>query len=359
MTPSERHPEFGDLPVENTNLTAFQPLRAPRLVKAELPAPPGVAELVLLTRQELRDVIFGRDLRRRVVIVGPCSIHDPDAALEYAARLAKVRAATRERLVLLMRAYFEKPRTTLGWKGLINDPNLDGSCDIGTGLQRARETLLAINGLGVPCGSEVLDPITPQYVADLLSWASIGARTTESQTHREMASGLSMPVGFKNATDGSLDPCVNALISAGHPHHFVGINADGVTSVVQTRGNPDRHIVLRGGVRPNYSPEDVAEAAARVSAADPRIVRSIMVDTSHGNSMKDWTRQPEVCRAVLEQMRGGQRALMGFLIESNLEAGRQDWKQGAPLARGVSITDGCIGWRETEELLEEIAASSA
>lgn len=351
----EPQPEFSDLPVENTNLTAFLPLPPPRVVKAELAASPEVSALVLAARQEIRDVIFGRDRVRTLVIVGPCSIHDPDAAVEYASRLAKVREATRDSLVLIMRAYFEKPRTTVGWKGLINDPHLDGSCDIGTGLRRARETLLSINALGVPCGSEVLDPITPQYVADLLSWASIGARTTESQTHREMASGLSMPIGFKNGTDGSLDACVNALISAGASHHFVGINSDGVTSVVQTRGNPDRHVVLRGGTKPNYSPEEVREAAARVAAADPRIVRSIMVDTSHGNSMKDWRRQPEVCRAVLEQMRAGQKALMGFLIESNLGEGRQDWKQGAPLARGVSITDGCLGWPATEELLYEIA----
>lgn len=342
-------------PVENTNLTDFLPLPAPRVVKAELPAPTSAQEVVLAARAEIRDAIFGRDRRRTLVIVGPCSIHDPGAAIEYAARLAKVREATRDRLILIMRAYFEKPRTTVGWKGLINDPHLDGSCDIGTGLRRARETLVAINALGVPCGSEMLDPITPQYVADLLSWASIGARTTESQTHREMASGLSMPIGFKNGTDGSLDPCVNALISAGHPHHFLGINADGITSVVQTRGNPDRHVVLRGGVNPNYGPDDVRLAAERVSAAAPDLVRSIMVDTSHGNSMKDWRRQPAVCRSVLDQMRGGQRALLGFLLESNLVEGRQDWQRGVPLARGVSITDGCLGWAATEDLLYEIA----
>ena len=353
MAPPPR--ELPDLPVENTNLAAFLPLPSPLTVKAELPAPASVLELVLTARQEIRDAIFGRDTRRTLVVVGPCSIHDPEAAVEYAARLAKVREATRDRLIVIMRAYFEKPRTTVGWKGLINDPHLDGSCDIATGLRRARQTLLSINALGVPCGSEMLDPITPQYVADLSSWASIGARTTESQTHREMASGLSMPIGFKNGTDGSLEPAINALISAGHAHHFLGINADGLTSVVQTRGNPDRHVVLRGGSTPNYGPKDVAQAAERVSAADPLLVRSIMVDTSHGNSMKDWRRQPEVCRAVLEQIRGGQRALLGFLIESNLEPGRQDWKEGVALTRGVSITDGCLGWAETEALLYEIA----
>ncbi|MFO0569648.1 MAG: 3-deoxy-7-phosphoheptulonate synthase [Polyangiaceae bacterium] len=307
------------------------------------------------TRHELRDAIFDVDQRRTVVIVGPCSIHDPDAALEYAGRLAEVRKEHREQLIVIMRTYFEKPRTTLGWKGLINDPHLDGSCDIATGLTRARETLLRINALGVPCGSELLDPITPQYVADLLSWASIGARTTESQTHREMASGLSMPVGFKNGTDGSLEAAVNALISAGSPHRFLGINAEGMTSIVVTRGNPHRHVVLRGGARPNYFPEDVREAAARVREADPRLVRPVMIDTSHGNSNKDWTRQAEVCRAVLPQLRGSERALLGFLIESNLAPGRQDWRLGAALERGVSITDGCIGWDETRELLAEIA----
>jgi len=342
--------------VENTNLIGFEPLVPPKEVKRELPMAASSVELVGRARAEVRDVIRGIDDRRLVVIVGPCSIHDPDAALEYADRLRRVRERLRDRLVILMRTYFEKPRTTLGWKGLINDPHLDGSCDIATGVQRARRTLIEINALGVPCGSEVLDPVTPQYTAELLSWASIGARTTESQTHREMASGLSMPVGFKNGTDGSLEAAVNALISAGSPHSFLGINADGVTAIVKTRGNPDRHVVLRGGPRSNYSPEDVVDAASRVARAAPDIRRAVMVDTSHGNSNKDYTRQGEVCRAVLEQVRAGQKAVMGLLIESNLEAGRQDW-QAEPLRRGVSITDGCIGWDETATLLEEIAAA--
>jgi len=344
-------------PVENTNLVGFEPLVPPRDVKAQLKAPAETAELVLRARQEIRDVLSGADARRVVVIVGPCSIHDADAALEYAARLATVRQRLGDRLAILMRTYFEKPRTTLGWKGLINDPHLDGSCDIATGVLRAREILLGINRLGVPCGSEVLDPVTPQYMADLLSWASIGARTTESQTHREMASGLSMPVGFKNGTDGSLDAAVNALISAGSGHSFLGINAEGVTSIVKTNGNPDRHVVLRGGPRPNYFPDDVAEAAARVARAAPSIRRPVMVDTSHGNSNKDWRRQGDVCRAVVSQIALGTRELMGLLIESNLVAGQQEWRSGVPLRRGVSITDGCIGWDETEALLEEIATA--
>jgi 3-deoxy-7-phosphoheptulonate synthase len=340
--------------VENTNLIGFEALVAPTTVKDQLPMSSESVELVKRARAEVRDVIHGVDGRRLVVIVGPCSIHDPEAALEYAERLRRVRDGLKDRLVILMRTYFEKPRTTLGWKGLINDPHLDGSCDIATGLLRARRTLLDINALGVPCGSEVLDPVTPQYTAELLSWASIGARTTESQTHREMASGLSMPVGFKNGTDGSLDAAVNALISAGSAHSFLGINGGGITAIVKTRGNPDRHVVLRGGPHPNYSPEDVVEAASRVARAAPDIRRAVMVDTSHGNSSKDYTRQAEVCRGVLQQVRAGQKSVMGLLI--NLEAGRQDW-QAEPRRRGVSITDGCIGWDETEALLDEIAAA--
>jgi 3-deoxy-7-phosphoheptulonate synthase len=344
-------------PVENLNLGGFEPLVAPADVKNRAPASAATLEQVRKTRREIRAVLRGEDPKRLVVIVGPCSIHDPAAALEYAGRLAELKNELSDRLVILMRTYFEKPRTTLGWKGLINDPHLDGSCDIPTGLTRARETLLGINELGVPCGSELLDPVTPQYIADLLSWASIGARTTESQTHREMASGVSMPVGFKNGTDGSLDAAVNALISAAQPHAFVGINAEGITCVVRTRGNPDRHVVLRGGHSPNYGPEDVKRAAERVTRADPALERMVMIDTSHGNTEKDFTRQPEVVHAVVEQLRAGSREIMGLLIESNLVAGRQDWKQGTKLRHGVSITDGCIGWSDTEPLLRELASA--
>jgi 3-deoxy-7-phosphoheptulonate synthase len=344
-------------PVENLNLGGFEPLVAPSEVKRRAPASPETLAQVTRTRHEIGAVLRGEDMRRLVVIVGPCSVHDPAAALEYAKRLADLAGELSDRLLILMRTYFEKPRTTLGWKGLINDPHLDGSCDIPTGLARARETLLGINELGVPCGSELLDPVTPQYIADLLSWASIGARTTESQTHREMASGVSMPVGFKNGTDGSLDPAVNALISAAQPHAFVGINAEGVTCVVRTRGNPNRHVVLRGGHEPNYGPEDVKRAAERVASADPSLKRTVMIDTSHGNSSKDFTRQPEVIRAVIEQISRGNRQIMGLLVESNLVAGRQDWKRGTKLRYGVSITDGCIGWSDTEPLLRELAAA--
>ncbi len=269
----------------------------------------------------------------------------------------KVAEANRDRLIVVMRTYFEKPRTTVGWKGLINDPHLDGSCEIAEGLQIARRILLEINELGLPCGGEVLDPITPQYISDLLSWASIGARTIESQTHREMASGLSMPIGFKNSTDGSLRVALDAMISARHPHTFLGISAAGETSMIKTAGNPDRHVVLRGGGKgPNYSPADVARATELV--ADEGVARPVMIDCSHGNSSKDYTRQPIVCREVLAQLDANRGAVMGLLLESNLQPGRQDWKAGTTLRYGVSITDACIGWEDTETLLGEIAAAA-
>lgn len=340
--------------LEDTHLVDMQPLIAPRAVKAELPMTEQAAELVSETRQLIRAILHGRDQRRLLVVTGPCSIHDAEAAYEYAGRLKKVIDATRDRLVIVMRTYFEKPRTTVGWKGLINDPHLDGSCDIPTGLQMARQILLHINQLGVPCAVEVLDPVTPQYVADLISWAAIGARTTESQTHRELASGLSMPIGFKNGTDGQVQSAINAMISARHPHSFLGINADGLTCMVKTGGNPDRHIVLRGGGgKPNCGPEDIARAVEFVAGEE--IARAVMVDCSHDNSGKDHTKQGQVCRDALAVFRDGQQALMGLLIESNLKPGKQAWKEGVQLEYGMSITDACIGWEETEQLLYEIA----
>jgi 3-deoxy-7-phosphoheptulonate synthase len=305
-------------------------------------------------RAALRDLIHGRDRRRLVAVVGPCSIHDESAALAYAERLAPVARAASDALVVVMRTYFEKPRTTVGWKGLVNDPHLDGSCDIGHGLALARRILLAVNELGVPCATEVLDPVTPQYLADLVAWAAIGARTTESQTHREMASGLSMPVGFKNGTDGTLAGAANALVSAGHAHGFLGIDEGGATAVVKTRGNPDRHLVLRGGNGgPNFDAANVAEAA-RLAAAQG-IARGVLVDCSHDNSGKDPTRQGAVCRAVAEQFAAGERALLGIMLESHLRPGRQDWVRGAALVPGLSITDACLGFEETEALLGELA----
>ena len=342
-------------PLEDRNVSAVVPLVSPRRVKTAAPLPEAAATCVDETRTAIRDVLHGRDRRRVVVVVGPCSIHDPAAAVEYAERLAGTTRGLQDALVVVMRTYFEKPRTTVGWKGLINDPHLDGSCDVAAGVQLARQVLIDVLRVGVACGSELLDPITPQYVADSLARASIGARTTESQTHREMASGLSMPVGFKNATDGSVQVAHDAMVSAGHPHTFLGIDVDGVTSIIRTQGNPDRHVVLRGGrAGTNHRPADVERAAA--IAVRDGILRPVMVDCSHANSGKDPLQQEVVCREVLEQVRsqpGG--PIMGLLLESNLFPGRQDWAPDRPLRYGVSLTDACMGWRETETLLGEIA----
>ncbi len=344
--------------IENQNVVDIKQLATPREVKNKLPITEAAASLVVETRQAIRDIIHGRDKDRLLVIVGPCSIHDPHAAYEYADLVKRVADATRERLLVVMRTYFEKPRTTVGWKGLINDPHLDGSCDIANGIELARQILLTLNDKGVPCASEVLDPVTPQYLADLLSWAAIGARTTESQTHREMASGLSMPVGFKNGTEGSLQVALNAMTAARQPHHFVGINMDGATSIIKTAGNPGRHLVLRGGGgKTNYGPDDVARAEAAV--ASESIARAIMVDCSHGNSGKDYRRQGPVAREVMRQLHEGRESIMGVMIESNLNAGNQTWQHGVPLAYGVSITDACLDWAETEALLYEMAETVA
>jgi len=343
-----------DEKIENRNILEATPLVSPREVQQSLPVAPAAAEVVLQTRRAIRDIIHGRDMRRLLVVIGPCSIHDPAAALDYAQRLKRVADTVQDQLVIVMRTYFEKPRTTVGWKGLINDPRLDGSCQIAEGLNLARTLLLKINTLGLACASEMLDPVTPQYLADLVSWAAIGARTTESQTHREMASGLSMPVGFKNGTDGGMQVALNAMISARHEHSFLGINPDGMTAVIKTRGNPDRHIVLRGGGgETNFSPEHIARAAEIVQ--EEGIARPVMVDCSHGNADKDHTRQSMACREVLRQVRGGQKKIMGVMLESNIGAGKQSWKEGVKLKYGVSITDACIGWEETETLLQEMA----
>ena len=336
--------------LEDHNLLAVEPLVSPGEVKRQLPLPATAASLVGRTREALRDLLHGRDHERLAVIVGPCSLHDRDAALEFAGRLAHVARDTRDQLVVLMRAYFEKPRTTVGWKGLINDPHLDDSCDIPAGLVLARRLLLDIHALGLPCASEFLDPVTPQYIGDLISWAAIGARTTESQPHRLMASGLSMPVGFKNGTDGGMRVALDAVVAAAAPHSFLGVTEEGAAAVVKTRGNPDGHVVLRGGGgRTNYGASDVAATAEQLE-----VPRGVLVDCSHDNSGKDPQRQPIVCREVLGQLRAGTSGLLGVMLESHLEPGRQDW-QARPLAYGRSITDACLGWDETEALLYEAA----
>jgi 3-deoxy-7-phosphoheptulonate synthase len=340
--------------IENSHIAEFTPLVSPRELKTSLALGDEVRDLVLSSRDAIRDLVHGRDQKRLMVVVGPCSIHDPDTAFEYAARLRRVAADTREHLFIVMRAYFEKPRTVVGWKGLINDPHLDGSSDLPLGLSLARSVLLHIGDLGLPCGTEFLDPVVPQYVGDLVTWAAIGARTTESQTHRQMASGLSMPVGFKNSTDGSLQNALNALISARHAHAFLGINAEGATSVVKSTGNPDGHVVLRGGGgHSNYHPKDIAGAVELVQKENIR--RGVMVDCSHDNSGKDHTKQAAIFRQIVQAFGDGQRAILGMMIESNLRPGKQAWQAGKALDPGVSITDSCIGWEETEDLLLEAA----
>ena len=340
--------------INNQNIIDIAPLPAPKQMQEMLPLQPKTGQMVLQARQAIRDILHGQDTHRLVVIIGPCSIHDPEAAIQYAEQLKQVADRVRDHLFVIARTYFEKPRTTVGWKGLINDPKLDGSCDIGGGFELARSILLKINKLGMPCATEFLDPVTPQYISDLISWAAIGARTTESQTHREMASGLSMPVGLKNGTDGGLQVALNAMVAARHPQSFIGINAEGLTSIIKTNGNSDRHLVLRGGGgRVNYNPEDISEAVRCLAKED--ICRPVMVDCSHGNSEKDHTRQVPVARSVVNQFTEGQTAIMGLLIESNLKPGNQKWEAGKSLEWGVSITDACIGWEDTEHLLDELA----
>ncbi|MBW2270268.1 MAG: 3-deoxy-7-phosphoheptulonate synthase [Deltaproteobacteria bacterium] len=340
--------------IEDRNLTGLRPLSPPRELKGRLPITPEARASVVAGRAGIRDLVHGRDMQRLLVIVGPCSIHDPDAALDYAQRLQETADPLRDQLHVVMRTYFEKPRTTVGWKGLSNDPHLDGTCDVEEGIAQARGLLLRINELGLPCASELLDPFTPQYIADLLSWASIGARTTESQTHRELASGLSMPVGFKNGTDGGLAVAHHAMIAARHAHSFLGITADGASAVVSTSGNPDRHVVLRGGsAGPNHDAESIAEAFEQVR--EESLARPVMIDCSHGNSRKDYRLQGPVCREVLDLVRRRTPGILGMMIESNLEPGNQAWSPGQQLQRGVSITDACIGWDETAQLLNEMA----
>ena len=317
----------------------------------ELPISEAAADLVETTRHQIADLVHDRD-KRLLVIIGPCSIHDPQAALEYAQRLLPLRKKYEKELLIVMRVYFEKPRTTVGWKGLINDPHLNGTFDINFGLRQARRLLLDLNNLGVPASTEFLDMITPQYYADLISWGAIGARTTESQVHRELASGLSCPVGFKNGTDGNLKIAIDAIGAASHPHHFLSVTKAGHSAIVHTAGNPDCHAILRGGKEPNYSAEHVKAAAEQLAkaGATPRL----MVDFSHANSRKDYTRQMEVARDVAAQLQNGEQNIMGIMVESHLVEGRQD----KPETYGQSITDACIGWNTTEELLALMAEAN-
>ncbi len=339
--------------IQDLHVVQTEPLTAPRALKERLAVDELIAENVARARETIRGIITGVD-QRLLCLVGPCSIHDPEAALDYAERLLALRAQLERRMYVIMRVYFEKPRTTVGWKGLINDPRMDDSCDMREGLTIARTLLLAINRMGLPAGTEFLDPIIPQYIADLVSWTAIGARTAESQTHREMASGLSMPVGFKNSTDGNLQVAVNAVESARHPHSFLGINQDGLTAIVRTTGNPDTHVVLRGGRTPNYDAHSIAECVKLLakSGLEPRLV----VDCSHAQTNKDYRKQPAVLAALVEQICSASSAIMGVMLESNIEAGAQKPSSDrSKLTYGVSVTDPCIDWPTTRMCLLEAA----
>jgi 3-deoxy-7-phosphoheptulonate synthase len=337
--------------IENGEIASELP--SPAALAARLPRSASAAATVERGRRALRDALHGKDARF-VVIVGPCSIHDPDSALDYARRLAGLAGEVSDVLTLVMRTYFEKPRTALGWKGLINDPRLDGTSDLALGVTRARAILCAVNELGVPCATELLDPIVRHYLGDLLAWACIGARTSESQIHREMASGLPMPVGIKNPTSGEIGPAVDAVVAARSPHRHLGVSAAGGFARVETPGNPDAHLVLRGGARgPNFAPAGVTRAAEL--AAPLGLARPILVDCSHDNSTKDPTRQPHVLRSVLAQFQSDQTPILGAMLESHLEPGRQSLTPGTAPAPGVSLTDACLGWRETESLLRSAA----
>ncbi|MEQ8484031.1 MAG: 3-deoxy-7-phosphoheptulonate synthase [Pseudomonadales bacterium] len=342
--------------LENLNIESHRVLVTPEELKARLPATEAARESVQRGRDAVRAVLSGDD-PRVLVVIGPCSIHDVDAAREYAARLHRLAGELDHSLLIVMRAYFEKPRTTVGWKGLINDPHLNDTFCVDEGLSLARRLLLDIAELGLPLSTEALDPITPQYLQDLIAWSAIGARTTESQTHREMASGLSCAVGFKNGTDGSLDVAINALQSVARPHRFLGINPAGQVAVLHTRGNPFAHIVLRGGTQgPNFDATSIAACERALAKLPGR--PNIMVDCSHANSAKDYRRQSDVARAVRDQILGGNDSIIGMMIESHLREGNQPLSgDPAALRYGVSITDGCIGWADTETLLRDLAES--
>jgi 3-deoxy-7-phosphoheptulonate synthase len=338
------------VPTQNLHVKEAVRLLTPRALKAELPASEAANHSVVASRQCVTRILQRED-PRLLVVVGPCSIHDTNGALEYGTRLSALRAELLEHMEIVMRVYFEKPRTTIGWKGLINDPHLDGTYDIEAGLKRARRLLLDLTAMGLPTATEFLDPIIPQYIDDLVTWAAIGARTTESQTHREMASGLSMPVGFKNGTDGSLQIALDAMISARTPHSFLGIDQDGVTSIIRTTGNPAGHVVLRGGrTRPNYDTASLREAEQQLAQAGLPPV--LMVDCSHANSGKQHARQEEVWRNVIDQRTQGNRAIIGMMVESYLQEGSQPFpRKAAELGYGISITDACLGWEATERML--------
>ena len=341
---------------DDLRIRELKELTTPDEVMCEIPRTLTATRVVMAARNAIHAILNGAD-DRLLVIVGPCSVHDPAAAVEYAGRLAALREQLSDRLEIVMRVYFEKPRTTVGWKGLINDPDLDNSFNINKGLRLARSVLSAINNLGLPAGTEFLDMTTPQYIADLVGWAAIGARTTESQIHRELASGLSCPVGFKNGTDGDVRIAADAVKSASHPHHFMAVTKGGRSAIAATSGNEDCHIILRGGARPNYDAASVESASAELARGG--LAPRIMIDTSHANSSKKPENQPLVAADVARQLSGGDTRIMGVMIESNLVAGRQDVLAGVALTYGQSITDGCIDWETTVQVLNTLADAVA
>jgi 3-deoxy-7-phosphoheptulonate synthase len=338
---------------KDLRITGTKEIKTPEALMRELPLTELASNTVTEGRQQIYDVLDGKD-DRLVVIVGPCSIHDTGAALEYADRLKKIKDELAQELVIVMRVYFEKPRTTVGWKGLINDPDLDGSFRINKGVRKARELLLNLAEKGIPAGHEYLDLISPQYISDLVCWGAIGARTTESQGHRELASGLSCPVGFKNGTDGGVQVALDAMRAAQGSHHFISITLQGHSAIFTTSGNNYTHVILRGGNdRPNYDRVSVAGVTDSLESAG--LNTRLMIDTSHANSQKNFHKQVEVCRDIIHQIKTGQDNIFGLMIESNLVEGRQDYQQGKDLTYGQSITDACIGWDDSEMLLRELA----
>lgn len=337
---------------DDLRITAMNEVISPEQIHQDCPISESASKLIFNTRMAIHDILNGKD-DRLLVIIGPCSIHDPEAAREYATRLKKIRHELAGDLLIVMRVYFEKPRTTVGWKGLINDPNLDDSYEINKGLHLARCLLADLNEMDIPAATEFLDLITPQYIADLISWGAIGARTTESQVHRELASGLSSPVGFKNGTDGTLKIAIDAIGAASRPHNFLSLTKKGYSAIFATTGNDDCHIILRGGKEPNYDKEHVTQAATELQEAG--LAARIMIDFSHANSQKDYSKQIEVAKDVAEQLAAGNHSIMGAMIESHLVAGRQDVLPETELTYGQSITDACISWEDSEEILYNLA----
>lgn len=339
---------------DDLRIREIKELSPPSHAMRALPTSEKVAEVVYQSRQALHRILHGMD-DRLAVVIGPCSIHDPVAANEYAQRLKLLRDELKDDLEIVMRVYFEKPRTTVGWKGLINDPDMDGSFQINKGLSLARKVLIDINEIGLPAGCEFLDMITPQYIADLVSWGAIGARTTESQVHRELASGLSCPVGFKNGTDGNIRIAVDAMKAASQPHHFLSVTKGGHSAIVSTLGNEDCHVILRGGKTPNFDAPSVQNACDELAKAG--LAQRIMIDASHANSLKKPENQPSVCEDIGKQIASGDTRIIGVMVESHLVAGRQDHVQGEPLTYGQSITDGCIDWETSVQVLKNLAKS--